>query len=93
VSADEIVARARTLKGYRAYDMFTNNCEHIALWCVTNVKASFQSDNTGDAIQNWVTWFSAMMAKVSHITAVSKDKPLSFLARATISSAVKGSCL
>jgi hypothetical protein len=33
-TADEIVARARTLKGYRAYDMFTNNCEHIALWCV-----------------------------------------------------------
>ena len=72
-TADEIVARARTLKGYRAYDMFTNNCEHIALWCVTNVKASFQSDNTGDAIQNWVTWFSAMMANVSHVTAVSKD--------------------
>ena len=72
-TADEIVARARIFKGYKAYDMFTNNCEHIALWCVTNVKASFQSDNTGDAIQNWVTWFSAMMAKVSHITAVSKD--------------------
>ena len=72
-TADKIVARARKFKGYKAYDMFTNNCEHIALWCVTNVKASFQSDNTGDAIQNWVTWFSAMMSKVSHFTAVSKD--------------------
>jgi len=71
-TTDERVARARMFKGYKAYDMFTNNCEHIALWCVTNVKASFQSDNTVDAIQNWVTWFSAMMAKVSHLTPVSK---------------------
>jgi hypothetical protein len=28
-TADEIVARARTLKGYKAYDMFTNNCETL----------------------------------------------------------------
>ena len=72
-TADEIVKRARSFKGNKTYDLFTNNCEHFALWCVTNVKASFQSDNTGDAIQNWATWFSAMMAKVSHLTAVSKD--------------------
>jgi hypothetical protein len=72
-TADKIVARARTRKGYRAYNLFTNNCEHFALWCATGVNASFQSDNTGDAIQNWATWFSSMMTKVSHLAAVSDD--------------------
>ncbi|XP_052092553.1 uncharacterized protein LOC127729021 [Mytilus californianus] len=70
---DEIIARARSLRGSRSYNLFTNNCEHVAIWCVTNMKASFQSDNSGDLIQSWFTWFSAMLAKIPHLTSVSKD--------------------
>ena len=66
-TADEIVERARKHIGPRTYSLFTDNCEHFAIWCVTNVNASFQSDNACDTIRNWTTWFSSMMAKCFHI--------------------------
>ncbi|XP_063423945.1 uncharacterized protein LOC134707820 [Mytilus trossulus] len=40
-TAHEIITRARSLRGSRSYNLFTNNCEHVAIWCVTNIKASF----------------------------------------------------
>ncbi|VDI02976.1 Hypothetical predicted protein [Mytilus galloprovincialis] len=72
-TADEIIARAKSLRGSRSYNLFTNNCEHVAVWCVTNIKVSFQSDNSGDLIQSWFTWFAAMLAKIVHLSSVSND--------------------
>ncbi|XP_071154655.1 uncharacterized protein [Mytilus edulis] len=72
-TADEIIARAKSLRGSRSYNLFTNNCEHVAVWCVTKIKASFQSDNSGDLIQSWFTWFAAMLDKIVHLSSVSND--------------------
>ncbi|GIX05539.1 MAG: hypothetical protein KatS3mg114_1408 [Planctomycetaceae bacterium] len=40
----EIVQRALSRLGEAGYDVFTNNCEHFALWCRTGVHRSAQVD-------------------------------------------------
>jgi hypothetical protein len=44
-SDDEIVQRARSKLGEKGYNLFTNNCEHFARWCVTGEHISYQAIN------------------------------------------------
>ena len=39
---EETVARARSRLGETNYNLFTNNCEHFAIWCKTGVSESMQ---------------------------------------------------
>lgn len=41
-SADDTVRRAESLIGQSGYDLFKNNCEHFATWCVTGEHSSAQ---------------------------------------------------
>lgn len=41
-SPEETVARARSRLGETSYNLFTNNCEHFAIWCKTGVSESLQ---------------------------------------------------
>lgn len=47
-SPDIIVSRARSRIGDDSYRLFTHNCEHIAVWCVSGEEQSFQANNTSD---------------------------------------------
>jgi hypothetical protein len=40
--ANEAVERARSMLGQSGYDLFANNCEHFATWCVTGEHSSAQ---------------------------------------------------
>ncbi len=42
LSGEEAVARAESLLGSSGYDLFSNNCEHFACWCVTGERLSEQ---------------------------------------------------
>ncbi|KAM3102282.1 DnaJ C-terminal domain-containing protein [Phormidesmis sp. 146-20] len=42
--ADAIIQRAESCIGKSGYDLFRNNCEHFATYCMTNVWKSGQSD-------------------------------------------------
>ena len=37
-----VVARARSMIGRSGYDLFSNNCEHFATWCVVGAHSSAQ---------------------------------------------------
>jgi hypothetical protein len=39
---EEVVARATSMIGRSGYDLFANNCEHFATWCVTGRHTSAQ---------------------------------------------------
>jgi len=39
------VARAESMLGRSGYDLFANNCEHFATWCVTGQHSSTQMEN------------------------------------------------
>ncbi len=41
-SPDAIVARARSRLGERNFNLWLNNCEHFASWCVTGISSSEQ---------------------------------------------------
>lgn len=41
-SPEETVARAYSRLGERNYNLLTNNCEHFAIWCKTNISESWQ---------------------------------------------------
>ena len=43
-SHKETVKRAYSRLGERKYDLFTNNCEHFAVWCRTNISVSIQAE-------------------------------------------------
>ena len=42
---DEIIKRARSRLNQKGYNLFTNNCEHFARWCVTGENVSYQIDD------------------------------------------------
>ena len=42
---DEIVRRAETMIGTTGYNLFFNNCEHLASWCVTGASESRQVEH------------------------------------------------
>ena len=39
---EETVERAYSRLGEREYDLISNNCEHFAIWCKTNISESWQ---------------------------------------------------
>lgn len=41
-SPEVIVARAASMTGQSGYDLFSNNCEHFATWCVIGAHSSAQ---------------------------------------------------
>jgi hypothetical protein len=51
-SDNEIVRRARSRLGEKGYDLFTNNCEHFARWCVTGEHISYQINNLPEKIDD-----------------------------------------
>ncbi len=47
--ADVIVERAASMIGRSGYDLFSNNCEHFATWCVTGEHSSAQVETVWSA--------------------------------------------
>jgi len=54
-SPEETVERAYSRLGEQKYNLLTNNCEHFAIWCKTNISESWQVEELlgGDDIL-WV---------------------------------------
>jgi len=50
-SKKETVERAYSRLGERKYDLLTNNCEHFAVWCRTNISVSIQAKAAADIYQ------------------------------------------
>lgn len=50
-SNKETVKRAYSRIGEREYDLFTNNCEHFAVWCKTNISVSIQVEEAANIFQ------------------------------------------
>jgi len=48
----EIIQRAMSRIGEKGYNLFTNNCEHFARWCVTGEHISYQINNIPQKIDN-----------------------------------------
>ena len=48
---ETVVSRAKSRLGERKYNPFTNNCEHFALWCKTDISSSEQVNNMTDALK------------------------------------------
>ncbi len=58
--SERIVARARCLARQRvegAYNLFGNNCETVALWCVSGFGESLQRQT----LNKWKTWVGAVL--------------------------------
>ena len=53
---EETVARARSRLGETHYNLFTNNCEHFAIWCKTGVSESLQVSNMLGSLLNNKRW-------------------------------------
>ncbi len=53
---EETVARARSRLGETSYNLFTNNCEHFAIWCKTGVSESLQVNNMLGSLLNNQHW-------------------------------------
>ena len=50
-SNKETVKRAYSRLGEREYDLFTNNCEHFAVWCRTNISVSLQAEDAANIFE------------------------------------------
>ena len=48
---DTVVSRAKSQRKKREYNVFTNNCEHFALWCKTGISSSDQVNKVTDALK------------------------------------------
>jgi hypothetical protein len=48
---DRIVARAQSKLGGSGYDLFGNNCEHFATWCVTGEHSSAQVETVATGVR------------------------------------------
>ena len=48
---ETVVSRAKSRLGERKYNPVTNNCEHFALWCKTDISSSEQVNNMTDALK------------------------------------------
>jgi hypothetical protein len=51
-SEEEIVRRTRSRINEKGYDLFNNNCEHFARWCVTGEHISYQINNLPEKIDD-----------------------------------------
>lgn len=62
---DEIVERARGKVGESAYNLIFNNCEHIAVWCVSGERESFQAADAVDgAGRKVLSWIGTVVGKI-----------------------------
>lgn len=50
LSTKNVVLRARSRLGDNQYNPFENNCEHLVMWCKTNIKSSEQVKNLLETI-------------------------------------------
>lgn len=57
-SPEVVVARAASMIGRSGYDLFSNNCEHFATWCVTGEHSSAQVE---------AAWSTAGMVGVGNV--------------------------
>ncbi len=58
----ETVERAYSRLGERKYDLLTNNCEHFAVWCHTNIAESRQVERADlllHGITGLIDWLSS----------------------------------
>ena len=55
-SPEETVSRARSRLGETNYNLFTNNCEHFAIWCKTGVSESLQVTGMLGSLLNNQRW-------------------------------------
>ena len=60
-SKKETVARAYSRLGEHKYDLLTNNCEHFAVWCHTNISESRQVDRAGTLLQGIRSFVNALL--------------------------------
>jgi hypothetical protein len=51
-SENEIIQRARSRLNEKGYDLFSNNCEHFANWCVTNEHKSYQIEDLPKKVED-----------------------------------------
>jgi hypothetical protein len=49
-SANEVAARAESMLGQSGYDLFANNCEHFATWCVAGGHSSAQVESVAAGV-------------------------------------------
>ena len=57
-SPEETVERAYSRLGERSYNLLTNNCEHFAIWCKTNISESWQVAallGRGDVLRQYIS--------------------------------------
>jgi hypothetical protein len=64
-SENEIIQRARSRLGEKGYDLFTNNCEHFARWCVTGEHISYQVINSPQKIEGTILTIQENWDRVS----------------------------
>jgi hypothetical protein len=64
-SDNEIIQRARSRLGDKGYNLFTNNCEHFARWCVTGEHISYQVINSPEKLNNVLSVLSENYNMVS----------------------------
>jgi hypothetical protein len=64
-SENEIIQRARSRLGERGYNLFTNNCEHFARWCVTGERISYQVINSPQKLESASSTFLENLDRVS----------------------------
>lgn len=50
-SPEETVNRAKSKIGNKGYNLFTNNCEHFAIWCKTDISESNQINKILESIE------------------------------------------
>lgn len=65
---DEIVNRARTRIGEMNYNLLQNNCENMAVWCVSGEDESFQVAEDIDRITPYMSYFGALCGKIYHFS-------------------------
>ena len=53
--ADTVVLNALSKLGERKYNLITNNCEHLALWCKTGISSSEQVNNLADNFKKGIS--------------------------------------
>lgn len=64
-SKKETVQRAYSRLGEHRYDLISNNCEHFAIWCRTNVSESKQTKKIEDAMQSVLDFLDELNAKLA----------------------------
>lgn len=57
----ETVERAYSRLGERKYDLLTNNCEHFAVWCRTNISESRQVDRAGNLLTGFMDFVDELL--------------------------------